>query len=61
MTKSGALLQINHLDIIDTGGGQLGIVDKVYADGSCSVYFELCTHSVIYTALQYRPTWRVVG
>ncbi len=52
---------IKPLDIIDNGTGRLGIVEKVYADGSCAVYFELDTHSVVYTALQYRPTWRVVG
>lgn len=50
-----------HLDIIELEDGRHAIVDKVYADGSCTAYFELDTHSVVYTSLQCRPTWRKVG
>lgn len=53
--------KFNHLDVIEMTDGRRAIVDAVYADGSCTVWFELDTHSVCYTALQCRPTWRKVG
>lgn len=51
---------VKSLDIVEVGG-RIGIVVKMYDDGSCIVYFEQDTHSLVYTALNYRPTWRVVG
>jgi len=50
-----------HLDIIEMTDGRRAIVDTVYADGSCTVYGELDTHSVYYMALPRADMWRKVG
>lgn len=50
------------LDIIQIPGNcVVAIVDTVYADGSCTVWYELDTHSVCFMALPRADLWRKVG
>lgn len=49
-----------HLDIIEYTDGRRAIVDKVFADGSCTMYCEVGV-SLFYEAVYFPQRWRVVG